>query len=122
MCSGHPRAHPCGHTSLLWNYCRSATFNTMTGESMRCGNVTFGTYVRELKSGCPLSECKFKAKGGNWVCCKCHRGPNRRGWCNQPVIRLRRKLGSDDENEKEEADCTCDHMCCDECAVVGTST
>lgn len=89
---------------------------------MRCGNVTFGTYVRELKSGCPLSECKFKAKAGNWVCCKCHRGPNRRGWCNQPVIRLRRKLGSDNENEKEEADYTCDHMCCDECAVVGTST
>ncbi|KAG5980776.1 hypothetical protein E4U55_003672 [Claviceps digitariae] len=118
MCIGHPRSHPCGHSSVLWSYCRSSTINTTTGESTHCGKITFGPYVRELKSNCPLAECKFKAKGGKWICCNCHRGPNRLGWCTQPVVRLRRKLGGHDDGEMEEADCTCDHGCCDKCTVV----
>ncbi|KAK5996135.1 hypothetical protein PT974_04563 [Cladobotryum mycophilum] len=110
MCHGHPRYHPCSHTSLNWYYCPSASIDLETGYENPCRNVSFAP-AQSSHLSCPLQHCYFSDKEGSWICCMCNQGPNTRGWCATPIV------GGDDDMDsyKQEGQKTCDHGCCDNC-------
>ena len=116
MCHGHPRYHPCSHTSINWYYCPTALIDLETGYETPCSNVSFAP-AQTTKLDCPLKHCDFKGKGGLWICCSCKQGPNTHGWCMMPRSRLRR---NSDTFAVEEIQTTCDHGCCKECTRFGT--
>ncbi|EEU42137.1 uncharacterized protein NECHADRAFT_96981 [Fusarium vanettenii 77-13-4] len=111
MCHGHPRHHPCSHTSINWHYCPSALIDLETGYETPCSNISFAA-AQPTNSDCPLQNCQFKSKGGSWTCCSCRQGPNTQGWCTMPLSRLE----MDPESYTVEAvETTCDHGCCSKC-------
>ncbi|KAF7553828.1 hypothetical protein G7Z17_g3344 [Cylindrodendrum hubeiense] len=66
MCHGHPRHHPCAHTSINWHYCPSALIDLETGYETPCQHTTFAP-AQSISSDCPLQNCQFKDKGGTWT-------------------------------------------------------
>ncbi|RSL73827.1 hypothetical protein CEP54_000219 [Fusarium duplospermum] len=117
MCHGHPRHHPCAHTSINWHYCPSALIDLETGYETPCSNISFAA-AQPTNSDCPLQNCQFKSKGGSWTCCACRQGPNTQGWCTMPLSRLE----MDPESYAVEAvETTCDHGCCSKCIRYGSS-
>lgn len=115
MCHGHPRHHPCSHTSINWHYCPSALIDLETGYETPCSNISFAA-AQPTNSDCPLQNCQFKSKGGSWTCCSCRQGPNTQGWCTMPLSRLE----MDPESYAVEAvETTCDHGCCSKCIRYG---
>lgn len=118
MCHGHPRHHPCAHTSINWHYCPSALIDLETGYETPCRNTTFAP-AQPISTDCPLQNCQFKDKGGSWTCCSCKQGPNTRGWCTMPMSRVQRNPES---MAFEEMESTCDHGCCTQCIRAGEST
>jgi hypothetical protein len=117
MCHGHPRYHPCSHSSVHWYYCPSALIDLSTGAETPCSNVSFAPSQRTT-SDCPLLHCRFQDKngGGGWTCCACNQGPNTRGWCTMPLNRWRRNVCT---FAMEEVETTCDHGCCGKCTEAG---
>ncbi|KAK7402720.1 hypothetical protein QQX98_011542 [Neonectria punicea] len=111
MCHGHPRHHPCSHTSINWHYCPSALIDLETGYETPCRNSTFAP-SQPNNSDCPLQNCQFKNKGGSWTCCSCQQGPNTMGWCTMPSNRFQMNPES---FSVEAVETTCDHGCCSEC-------
>ncbi|KAH7141412.1 hypothetical protein B0J13DRAFT_58998 [Dactylonectria estremocensis] len=111
MCHGHPRHHPCAHTSINWHYCPSALIDLETGYETPCHKTTFAP-AQPINADCPLQNCHFKDKGGSWTCCSCQQGPNTRGWCTMPSSRLQMNPES---FSLEEVESTCDHGCCSKC-------
>ncbi|KAK7442909.1 hypothetical protein Landi51_09457 [Colletotrichum acutatum] len=93
MCHGHPRLHPCSHTSINWHYCPSALIDLETGVETPCSHLSYAT-AQPSNADCPLINCQFKAMGGTWTCSSSGYG------ISAPV------------NESQ----TCDHGCCAECA------
>ncbi|KAF4954437.1 hypothetical protein FGADI_5214 [Fusarium gaditjirri] len=87
MCHGHPRHHPCAHTSINWHYCPSALIDLETGYETPCSKISFAA-AQPTTSDCPLQNCQFKSKGGSWTCCSCQQGPNTQGWCTMPMSRM----------------------------------
>lgn len=110
MCHGHPKDHPCSHTSMAWYYCPSAQINLTTGYQTACKNITLAPAQRS-KNDCPLKMCAFKTKGGFWQCCHCNNGPNERAWCGRQVV----KKASGGKSILS----TCDHGCCKNCTEYG---
>lgn len=117
MCHGHPRHHPCAHTSINWHYCPSALIDLETGYETPCQNTTFAP-AQPISSDCPLQNCQFKDKGGSWTCCSCQQGPNTRGWCTMPSSRLQ---VNPESFTIEAVESTCDHGCCSKCIRYGPS-
>lgn len=115
MCHGHPRYHPCGHSSLVWYYCPSALIDLETGYETPCRNVSFAP-AQSSNLDCPLQNCFFGEKGGSWICCQCKQGPNNQGWCTTPAAGIET---ASIEYLVEEDQKTCDHGCCDQCAKFG---
>ncbi|CEF74339.1 unnamed protein product [Fusarium graminearum] len=111
MCHGHPRHHPCAHTSINWHYCPSALIDLETGYETPCSKMSFAA-AQPTKSDCPLQNCQFKSKGGSWTCCACQQGPNTQGWCTKPLSRL---TMNPESFSLETVETTCDHGCCSEC-------
>lgn len=118
MCHGHPRDHPCAHTSINWYYCPTANIDLDTGFETPCNNVSFAPPQRSTLD-CPLQLCGFKDKGGNWLCCECKQGPNSLGWCTMPTRIMSQSLNSTSFGEQRLT--TCDHGCCRDCVSLGTS-
>ncbi|KAL0932596.1 uncharacterized protein CTRU02_211559 [Colletotrichum truncatum] len=108
MCHGHPRWHPCSHTSINWHYCPAALIDLETGVETPCTHLSYAA-AQSSNSDCPLLNCQFKAMGGNWTCCQCGQGPNTQGWCTMP------KQPQDINGMFTEEVKTCDHGCCSEC-------
>ncbi|QPC76589.1 hypothetical protein HYE68_007341 [Fusarium pseudograminearum] len=117
MCHGHPRHHPCAHTSINWHYCPSALIDLETGYETPCSKMSFAA-AQPTKSDCPLQNCQFKSKGGSWTCCACQQGPNTQGWCTKPLSRL---TMNPESFSPETVETTCDHGCCSECVRYGPS-
>ncbi|KAF4968726.1 hypothetical protein FSARC_3943 [Fusarium sarcochroum] len=115
MCHGHPRHHPCSHTSINWHYCPSALIDLETGYETPCSNMSFAA-AQPTKSDCPLQNCQFKSKGGSWTCCACQQGPNTQGWCTMPLSRL---TMNPESFSVETVESTCDHGCCNRCVRYG---
>ncbi|KAK1966862.1 hypothetical protein LY78DRAFT_577525 [Colletotrichum sublineola] len=109
MCHGHPRWHPCSHTSINWHYCPSALIDLETGVETPCTHLSYAT-GQPSNADCPLLNCQFKALGGNWTCCQCGQGPNDQGWCTRLMP------DQDPEGMATGTAKTCDHGCCAECA------
>lgn len=109
MCHGHPRDHPCSHTSMIWYYCPSANINLTTGYETPCSNVTLAP-AQSSKAECPIKRCAFSNKGRRWRCCRCGSGPNQQAWCAMRTGRM-----------GEAGRMTCDHGCCDNCTEFGKS-
>ncbi|KXH25564.1 hypothetical protein CNYM01_00345 [Colletotrichum nymphaeae SA-01] len=110
MCHGHPRLHPCSHTSINWHYCPSALIDLETGVETPCSHLSYAT-AQPSNADCPLINCQFKAMGGTWTCCQCNQGPNTQGWCTMPKVSPGYGIAAP-VNESQ----TCDHGCCAECA------
>ncbi|CCF37963.1 hypothetical protein CH063_09178 [Colletotrichum higginsianum] len=110
MCHGHPRWHPCSHTSINWHYCPSAMIDLETGVETPCSHVSYAT-AQPSNTDCPLLNCQFKAMGGTWTCCQCGQGPNDQGWCTMPKRMPDQNYGGIAADETR----TCDHGCCAEC-------
>ncbi|KAF4464240.1 hypothetical protein FALBO_8927 [Fusarium albosuccineum] len=117
MCHGHPRHHPCSHTSINWHYCPSALIDLETGYETPCSNISFAA-AQPTNTDCPLQNCQFKDKGGSWTCCSCQQGPNTQGWCTMPLSRL--SMNPESFNV-EAVETTCDHGCCSKCVRYGPS-
>ena len=115
MCHGHPRHHPCAHTSINWHYCPSALIDLETGYETPCSNMSFAA-AQPTTSDCPLQNCQFKSKGGSWTCCSCQQGPNTQGWCTMPLSRL---TMNPESFSVESIETTCDHGCCSKCIRYG---
>ncbi|KZL84441.1 hypothetical protein CI238_03580 [Colletotrichum incanum] len=109
MCHGHPRWHPCSHTSINWHYCPSALIDLETGVETPCTHLSYAT-AQPSNADCPLLNCQFKAMGGTWTCCQCGQGPNDQGWCTTPMPNQGQGAISTEEAK------TCDHGCCANCA------
>lgn len=107
MCHGHPRDHPCSHTSMIWYYCPSAHINLTTGYETPCSNVTLAP-AQSSKAECPIKMCAFSNKGRRWRCCRCGLGPNQKAWCAMRTGRM-----------GEAGRMTCDHGCCENCTEFG---
>ncbi|OLN96723.1 hypothetical protein CCHL11_02277 [Colletotrichum chlorophyti] len=110
MCHGHPRWHPCSHTSINWHYCPSALIDLETGVETPCTHLSYAI-AQPSNSDCPLLNCQFKAMGGTWTCCQCGQGPNTYGWCTMTMPKPSQHLDGHVTEELE----TCDHGCCAEC-------
>lgn len=110
MCHGHPKDHPCSHTSMAWYYCPSAQIDLTKGYQTPCKNITLAPAQRS-KNDCPLKLCAFKQKGGLWQCCHCNHGPNDRAWCRQQVVKK--------ASGGRAVHSTCDHGCCKNCTEYG---
>ncbi|KAF4975053.1 hypothetical protein FZEAL_8122 [Fusarium zealandicum] len=117
MCHGHPRHHPCAHTSINWHYCPSALIDLETGYETPCSNISFAA-AQPTTTDCPLQNCQFKNKGGSWTCCSCQQGPNTQGWCTMPLSRFEMNR---DSFSVEAVETTCDHGCCSQCIRYGSS-
>ncbi|EFQ25814.1 hypothetical protein CGRA01v4_14212 [Colletotrichum graminicola] len=109
MCHGHPRWHPCSHTSINWHYCPSALIDLETGVETPCTHLSYAI-GQPSNADCPLLNCQFKALGGIWTCCQCGQGPNDQGWCTRLLP------DQDTDGMATGATETCDHGCCAECA------
>ncbi|KAI1049212.1 hypothetical protein LB506_004777, partial [Fusarium annulatum] len=118
MCHGHPRHHPCAHTSINWHYCPSALIDLETGYETPCSNISFAA-AQPTTSDCPLQNCEFKSKGGSWTCCSCQQGPNTQGWCTMPMSRM---TMNPESFSVESVETTCDHGCCSKCVQYGSSS
>ncbi|KAH7211613.1 hypothetical protein DER44DRAFT_742191 [Fusarium oxysporum] len=116
MCHGHPRHHPCAHTSINWHYCPSALIDLETGYETPCSNTSFAA-AQPTTSDCPLQNCQFKSKGGSWTCCSCQQGPNTQGWCTMPMSRM---AMNPESFSVESVETTCDHGCCSKCVQYGS--
>ncbi|KAH7178720.1 hypothetical protein DER46DRAFT_570339 [Fusarium sp. MPI-SDFR-AT-0072] len=116
MCHGHPRHHPCAHTSINWHYCPSALIDLETGYETPCSNISFAA-AQPTTSDCPLQNCQFKSKGGSWTCCSCQQGPNTQGWCTMPMSRM---TMNPESFSVESVETTCDHGCCSKCVQYGS--
>ncbi|TDZ35599.1 hypothetical protein C8034_v000660 [Colletotrichum sidae] len=114
MCHGHPRWHPCSHTSINWHYCPSALIDLETGVETPCTHLSYAT-AQPSNADCPLVNCQFKAMGGSWTCCQCGQGPNTQGWCMMPRT-PHNTHGMDAETSR-----TCDHGCCVDCVRYPTT-
>lgn len=137
MCSGHPRYHPCRHTSLVWSRCPKAICSTFDQSSS--STKEYGTYnnhcndwdLKEVKFvdwSCPLRHCRYQDKGGHWYCCECGSGPNTAGWCRATKFEKMKKSKGDrdsksygeniEEGEYMEVVGGCGHGCCENCIGV----
>lgn len=112
MCVGHPKTHPCQHTSVTFNHCVAAQFNPETGRATACDDTTYAAVV-ETNSKCPNQLCFFEELGRVWTCCQCGNGPNVVGWCahDRPRIEVNAITGG------EEVRTECEHCCCGNCTA-----
>lgn len=110
MCVGHPKRHPCQHTSVNYNHCVAAHFDRHTRLTTPCHNTTYAAPV-DSDSKCTNQLCYFEELGGSWICCQCNNGPNNVGWCifHRPRVELNAITGQPEQLT------TCDHCCCWNC-------
>lgn len=110
MCVGHPKRHPCQHTSVNYNHCVAAHFDRHTRLTTPCHNTTYAAPV-DSDSKCSNQLCYFEEVGGSWICCQCNNGPNNVGWCtfHRPRVEVNALTG------RPEQLTTCDHCCCWNC-------
>lgn len=117
MCHGHPRRHPCSHTSINWHYCPAAVIDLSTGVETPCRHLTYAS-SQPTASDCPLQNCQYKAMGGSWTCCQCNHGPNESGWCENFI-----QLPPDEPTHFDDAHLEqCAHGCCERCTRSGKTT
>lgn len=110
MCVGHPKRHPCQHTSVTYNHCVAAHFDRATRTTTPCHNTTYAAPV-DSDSKCTNQLCYFEELGGSWTCCKCSNGPNFVGWCT--FDRPRTEMNA--ITQQMEQVTRCDHCCCWNC-------
>lgn len=110
MCVGHPKRHPCQHTSVSYNHCVAAHFDRSTRLTTPCHNTTYAAPI-DTDSKCSNQLCFFEELGGSWVCCKCNNGPNVLGWCvfDRPRTEINAITGQAEQLT------ACDHCCCWNC-------
>ncbi|KAK1529924.1 hypothetical protein CPAR01_12236 [Colletotrichum paranaense] len=60
MCHGHPRLHPCSHTSINWHYCPSALIDLETGVETPCSHLSYAT-AQPSNADCPLINFPTRA-------------------------------------------------------------
>ncbi|PSR76870.1 hypothetical protein BD289DRAFT_378407 [Coniella lustricola] len=110
MCVGHPKRHPCQHTSVSYNHCVSARFDRTTGLTTPCTNTTYAAPI-DTESKCTNQLCYFQELGRMWICCKCRNGPNGVGWCSydRPRVEVNAITGQAEQLT------ACDHCCCWNC-------
>lgn len=111
MCVGHPKRHPCQHTSVTYNHCVAARFDRDARLTTPCHNTTYAAPV-DTGSKCTNQLCFFEELGGSWVCCRCDNGPNAVGWCvfSRPRTEVNAITG------QAEHLTACDHCCCWNCS------
>lgn len=110
MCVGHPKRHPCQHTSVTYNHCVAAHFDGATRVTTPCHNTTYAAPI-DTESKCTNQLCFFQELGGSWICCKCGNGPNYVGWCT--FDRPRTEVNA--ITQQVEQVTRCDHCCCWNC-------
>lgn len=110
MCVGHPKRHPCQHTSVTYNHCVAAHFDGATRVTTPCHNTTYAAPV-DSESKCTNQLCFFQELGGSWICCKCGNGPNYVGWCTFDNPRTEVNAIT----QQLEQVTKCDHCCCWNC-------
>lgn len=117
MCVGHPKRHPCQHTSVTYNHCVAAHFDGSTRVTTPCHNTTYAAPV-DSESKCTNQLCFFQELGGSWICCKCGNGPNYVGWCtfDNPRTEINAITQQMEQVTK------CDHCCCWNCTPYCEST
>lgn len=110
MCVGHPKRHPCQHTSVTYNHCVAAHFDRHTRLTTPCHNTTYAAPI-DSESKCSNQLCFFEELGGSWICCQCNNGPNVVGWCtfDRPRTEINALTGQPEQLT------TCDHCCCWNC-------
>lgn len=110
MCVGHPKRHPCQHTSVTYNHCVAARFDRATGLTTPCHNTTYAAPV-DTDARCTNQLCFFEELGGRWSCCACGGGPNAVGWCvfSRPRTEVNAITGQAEQLT------ACDHCCCWNC-------
>lgn len=117
MCVGHPKRHPCQHTSVTYNHCVAAHFDGATRVTTPCHNTTYAAPV-DTESKCTNQLCFFQELGGSWICCKCGNGPNYVGWCSFDNPRTEVNAIT----QQVEQVTRCDHCCCWNCTPYCKST
>lgn len=117
MCVGHPKRHPCQHTSVTYNHCVAAHFDGATRVTTPCHNTTYAAPI-DTESKCTNQLCFFQELGGSWICCKCGNGPNYVGWCT--FDRPRTEVNA--ITQQVEQLTRCDHCCCWNCTPYCEST
>lgn len=117
MCVGHPKRHPCQHTSVTYNHCVAAHFDGATRVTTPCHNTTYAAPI-DTESKCTNQLCFFEELGGSWICCKCGNGPNYVGWCTYDNPRTEVNAIT----QQVEQVTKCDHCCCWNCTPYGEST
>lgn len=110
MCVGHPKRHPCQHTSVTYNHCVAAHFDGATRVTTPCHNTTYAAPI-DTESKCTNQLCFFEELGGSWICCKCGNGPNYVGWCTFDNPRTEVNAIT----QQVEQVTKCDHCCCWNC-------
>ncbi|KAH8771814.1 hypothetical protein F5883DRAFT_392602, partial [Diaporthe sp. PMI_573] len=110
MCVGHPKRHPCQHTSVTYNHCVAAHFDGTTRVTTPCHNTTYAAPI-DTESKCTNQLCFFEELGRSWVCCKCGNGPNYVGWCTFDNPRTEVNAIT----QQMEQVTKCDHCCCWNC-------
>ncbi|KAG6357193.1 hypothetical protein INS49_015071 [Diaporthe citri] len=116
MCVGHPKRHPCQHTSVTYNHCVAAHFDGATRVTTPCHNTTYAAPI-DTESKCTNQLCFFEELGGSWICCKCGNGPNYVGWCTYDNPRTEVNAIT----QQVEQVTKCDHCCCWNCTPYSTS-
>lgn len=109
MCVGHPKRHPCQHTSVNYNHCVAANFDPHTRVTTPCHNTTYAATI-DSDAKCTNQLCYFEELGGSWICCQCHNGPNTAGWCTFHRPRVETNAYGEPVQVT-----TCDHCCCWNC-------
>lgn len=117
MCVGHPKRHPCQHTSVTYNHCVAAHFDGATRVTTPCHNTTYAAPI-DTESKCTNQLCFFEELGGSWICCKCGNGPNYVGWCTFDNPRTEVNAIT----QQVEQVTKCDHCCCWNCTPYCEST
>ncbi|KAG8159274.1 hypothetical protein KVR01_010935 [Diaporthe batatas] len=110
MCVGHPKRHPCQHTSVTYNHCVAAHFDGATRVTTPCHNTTYAAQIG-TESKCTNQLCFFEELGGSWICCRCRNGPNYVGWCTFDNPRTEVNAIT----QQLEQVTKCDHCCCWNC-------
>ncbi|EGY16049.1 uncharacterized protein VDAG_07213 [Verticillium dahliae VdLs.17] len=113
MCHGHPRHHPCSHTSVNWHYCPAAIIDLDTGIETPCSHLSYAA-AQPSNTDCALQNCHYKAMGGSWSCCQCQQTSNKLGWCTNIIWKA-----SDDPVDVPRAAYRqepCAHGCCERCS------
>ncbi|KAI3394925.1 hypothetical protein diail_2097 [Diaporthe ilicicola] len=110
MCVGHPKTHPCKHTSITYNFCVAAHLDRTTGMTSPCPNTSYAAMI-DTQWKCTNRLCHFEEHGRAWTCCLCGNGPNLVGWCTFDRPRTERNAIT----QQLEHVTTCYHCCCKRC-------